>query len=519
MTTADASGNHGAGIVFANANVLTLDAARPRARSVQIAGDRIVAVSADPDPCTDGDVARIDCRGSTIVPGFVDAHVHIAGYARSLAEFDAGPGRARTIDELQRVLRAAVAGTPEGEWITGRGWDDFILGRAPTRTDLDAVAPRHPVSLQHRSGHAQVLNSVALARVGIGTDTGDPEDGLIDRDPTSGDPTGLLFGMQRTVAACVPRRDAAAVERGIARAAARLRALGVTALHDTSPGNGPLRLEQLRQWRRRGLLPQRVHAAIGWEAFEPLDDRTLAALADGDGVRLTGVKLTIHERTGRLSPDVDELARRVARIHASGLQALMHAVEPPAIEAACAAVERALRRMPHPDARHRIEHASVCPPPLARRIADAGIVVVTQPGFIHAHGPRYCRTVDPGDQPHLYPLATLLSAGVVVAASSDAPAGPADPLVGMRAAVSRRGSDGVLVGATQAISPRQALPLFALAAAQAMRAEHECGSLRPGRFADFVVLSGDPTAASPDTESRVLQTVIGGRPCSAGEAT
>ncbi|MCL4738463.1 MAG: amidohydrolase [Burkholderiaceae bacterium] len=500
---------HGAPtLLFTNAEIVTLDPARPRARSLAVRGEHIVALSADPRPHAQPGVRQIDCGGATLLPGFIDAHLHLSGWARTLTEPDFGA--AATLEQLQQALQALVEARPVGTWITARGYDEHRLGRHPTRQDLDAVAPAHPVSVLHRSGHAQVLNTLALRRVGIAACSGDIEAGLIDREPHSGEPTGLLFGMHRYVAARIPRRDGTAVDAGIARAGRKLLACGITSLLDTSPANDLARLEALRRWRHDGLVHTRIAAVLGWDAFAALDASHVAALAADPTIRLGGVKLTIQELTGRQHPDDDELARRVARIHACGLQAIMHAVDPPAIEAACRAVERVLARAPRPDHRHRIEHAAVCPPPLARRIAATGIIVVTQPGFVDAHARRYLATVAAQDQPDLYPLATLHAAGVRVAGSSDVPAGPLAPLRAMRAAVTRRGQDGSTVAPRQAITPAQALSLYTTGAAHALRVEQDRGRLSPGRLADFIGLSEPPDPAAAELPE-IRFTVVGGR--------
>lgn len=494
--------------LFANADIVTLDPSRPHARSLVVRAGRIVSLGDDPWPDPGPGMHRIDCDGVTLVPGFIDAHMHLLGWARTLGE----PGFAAvaSIGQLQQALHAIAIARPAGTWISGQGYDEHAFGRHPTRHDLDAVAPAHPVSVLHRSGHAQVLNTLALHRLGITASSGDIDAGLIDREPSSGEPTGLLFGMQHFVAARIPRGDAAAADARIAEAGKRLLGCGITSLLDTSPGNDLPRLAALRRWRQDGLLHTRVAAVLGWDAFDTLDAPRLAALAADPTVRLGGVKLTIQDLTGRQQPDDDELARRVARIHACGLQAVMHAVDPPAIEAACRAVERVLARAPRADHRHRIEHASICPPPLARRIAAAGIVVVTQPGFVDAHAGRYLATVEAADQPDLYPLATLQAAGVHVAGSSDVPAGPLEPLRAMRAAVTRRGRDGTTVAAAQAIAPAQALALYTSGAAYALRVERERARLAPGWLADFVGLDTPPDAVAVEAPA-VRLTVVAGR--------
>ncbi|MCM2252112.1 MAG: amidohydrolase family protein, partial [Ramlibacter sp.] len=496
-------------LVLANARVQTMDPLRPLARSVGLVGGRIAVVSDRAVPAGPRwrGVPQFDCGGRTLLPGFIDPHCHLLAYARSLTTLDVGPSRVRSIAQLQAAVADAAQALPEGAWVKGRGYDEFQLaeGRHPTRLELDAVSPHHPVRLEHRSGHAHLLNSAALARAAALLEQGDPVDGLIDRDPASGEPTGLLFGMHRQLAGIVPAWDADEADRALDCAEHALLSFGVTCVHDTSPGNGLKRLEMFR--RRRASV--RVAMALGWDAFEEIGEGWQSLCRSDGAVPVLGVKLTIHEVTGRLNPSLPELRERVLRIHSAGAQVLMHAVEPAAIEAACAAVEFAQRRLPRADHRHRIEHASVCPPALAGRVAAAGITVVAQPTFIEASGERYLATVAPCDIGHLVPLATFLRCGVHVAASSDAPVASPDPLIGLRAAVTRLSRQGAPVAPHQAIAPVDALGLFTRQAARAMRAEDERGTLRAGASADLVLLSSNPLDGL-QRDLRVDLTLVGG---------
>ena len=163
------------------------------------------------------------------------------------------------------------------------------------------------------------------------------------------------------------------------------------------------------------------------------------------------------------------------------------------IEAACDAIEYALQKSPRPDHRHRIEHCSVCPQPLASRLASLGVRVVTHPSFIYHNGERYLRLVPEPNLQHLYPLATLMKQGVRVAASSDAPLIPANPLLGIYSAVSRRTKNGELLLLQEGISVMEALRMHTDYAAEASFEEAIKGSIMPGKLADLVVLTGDPT--------------------------
>ncbi|MHB9150689.1 MAG: amidohydrolase [Thermoleophilia bacterium] len=508
-------------LVLVNANVITMDRALPAARTIGIRAGRIYSVSPrSAHPPRDSGGPRpivIDCRGKTVVPGFIDAHCHLVSYAHSLVGLDAGPRSVSSILDIRDLVAQAARETPPGSWILGRGYSEFHLAekRHPTRWDLDAVSPAHPVSIAHHSGHAHLLNSLALERVGISMETGDPPDGLIDRAIPTGEPTGLLFGMNEIIAPFVSDTQNSHAERGIGLAGASLAACGVTSVHDASARNDPSRRDLFSRWRQQGHLPQRVSMVLGWDAFQRERYRD-AASPDDDPVPIVGVKIIVHEITGRLSPSQAELNEMVARIHTAGHQAILHAIEQQHITAACIAIEEARRAAPaagrgHPG--HRIEHCSVCPPELAKRLAAAEVTVVTQPAFVYYNGERYLKTVPERDLEHLYPIGRLLRSGVAVAGSSDFPVVPPNPLMGIYAAVTRRAENGEQVLPEERISPGEALRLFTDSAAKAIRAEALKGSIRPGKFADLAVLSADPTSVAEEAikDIQVDMTMIGGR--------
>jgi hypothetical protein len=206
-----------------------------------------------------------------------------------------------------------------------------------------------------------------------------------------------------------------------------------------------------------------------------------------------GVKTIVHETTGQLSPDQFELNEMVLNVHRSELQAVLHALEGKTIEAACDAVEYALQKSPRSDHRHRIEHCSVCTPSLAKRLASLGIMVVTQPSFIYYNGDRYLKTVPKQNLEHLYPIATLTKNEVKVAFSSDCPVVPANPIIGIYSAISRKTEAGEVVLPEERIIPFDALKMYTEDAVKAIFEEKTKGSITPGKLADMVVLNGDPT--------------------------
>jgi predicted amidohydrolase YtcJ len=251
---------------------------------------------------------------------------------------------------------------------------------------------------------------------------------------------------------------------------------------------------------------------LGIEDFAQHQRHPFTTLLSENQLNLRGVKIVLHETTGQLSPPQDELNERVLLIHRSGLQVILHAIEEKTIEAACIAIEFALKNSPKLDHRHRIEHGSVCSPSLAKRMASLGVVVVTQPSFIYYHGERYLNTVPTSDLKHLYPIATLLKNGVNVVGSSDCPIVPANPLIGIYAATSRIAETGELVLPEERVSPLDAIKMYTCEAAKATFEERIKGSIAPGKLADLVVLSGDPTRLPPDEirDLKVEATIVNG---------
>ena len=504
-------------ITFSNANIITMDPAFPKAQRVFIQNGKILEVSNNENPMklNKGKAKVIDCKGKTILPGFIDAHIHFFAFAESLMTLNLEPRhQIRSIPDIQARIQRFSEKLPRGTWIRGRGYNEFYLAekRHPTRWDLDRATTLHPIKLTHRSGNAYVLNSLALKLVGISKETPDPPEGLIDRDMETGEPTGVLYGMGDILAKAIPPLDRDQIKEGIKLATRELCASGITSIHDASPRNDFNRYKSIKQFKEDNLLKPRITLILGKDGFDEYRRDLFPPEGDENQVSIRGVKIILHETTGQLSPPQTELNDMVLDIHRSGLQAVLHAIEGKTIEAACEAVEYALQRSPRPDHRHRIEHCSVCPPSLAKRIASLGITVVTQPSFIFYNGNRYLRTVPDSNLKHLYPVGTLMKNGVPVVGSSDCPIAPANPLIGIYAAVSRKTDAEETILPQEGIPPMEALRIYTDYAARASFEENIKGSITRGKLADLVVLNGDPTELPADEikDIEVEMTVLGG---------
>ena len=504
-------------LILFNANVITLDSTLPEAQGIAIKNRKITHVSGFGrlHELRQRNTELIDCHGKTVIPGFIDTHFHLHGFAESLITLNLSPrNNVHSISDIQARVRQEAQRLPSGSWIRGRGYNEFYLAekRHPNRWDLDAVTLSHPVKLTHRSTRAHVLSSLGLRLANISKETPDPPEGLINRDQTTGEPTGLLYGMSDYLAKILPHLGMDQMEQGIRLAGHELNSLGITSIHDTSSRNNLNRWKLFTRWKEEGILKTRVNVALGIEGFREYLKKPFLSGMEDDQLSAKGVKIIVHETTGRLAPSQEELNELVLEIHRSGLQVILHAIEEKTIEAGCTAIAHALKKLPKPNHRHRVEHCSVCTPSLAKRLASLGIMVVTQPSFIYYNGDRYLKTVPNHQLNHLYPITTLMKNGVKVAGSSDGPIVPANPLIGIYSTVSRRTEKGKFVLPEEGISPLEALRMYTENGAKTTFQEMIKGSITPGKLADLVVLSGDPVRLPADEikDIEVELTILNG---------
>ena len=482
---------------------------------VALRGGRIAAVTTNDrlEELKKTGTRTVDCEGGTLLPGFHDAHLHLFSMVRQELGVDLGSRKMNSLAELQAALRIRAGTTPHGDWVSGHGYDDFYLGRHPNRHDLDAVTMEHPVVIAHRSLHACVLNSLALKLAGIDDATEETPGATIDREPETGMPSGLLYEMLGFVRnEIMPAPSAEELSTGLRRVNDYLLSRGVTSIQDASVGNTPARYRELREHIDRGDIECRLTMMAGGLL---LDDFIFHGLGYRHGdyrLRLGAAKFMLNEVRGELRPSENELTALIGTAHRAGFPAAIHAVADRAVVAAARAINEVRKSHPAPR-RHRIEHAAECPPDLVRQLKVSGITMVSQPSFLYHSGERYLATVSTEKLPYLYPYRSWLAAAIPVAASSDSPVVPADPLTGVYAAVTRRTASGEVINPAECIPVSAALHLFTVGGAYAAGEEHVKGSLTPGKLADLVLLDEDPRAVPPEAirEINVRLTVIDGK--------
>lgn len=474
------------------------------------------------------DAQTLDLRPATLTPGLTDAHIHLVEWALARREVDLS---AADSPEAAARMVARHAGQGDG-WVRGRGWNPHRWAAAPTRALLDQVAPGRPVALQSHDMHALWVSSEALRRAGIDRDTPDPDGGSIVRD-TAGEPTGLLLERAaELVVRCIPPATDAEVQAALLDAQAELHRLGITGVHSFPNIHiaGPDPLSTLEILRARRLLRLRVLAHI---PLATLDDAIRLGVRSGFGgewIRIGAVKLfldgALGSRTAWLrEPYVGSTDRgmqvlpaadfrdAVRRAAAAGIAIAVHAIGDAAVSLALDVLADPAVRVPALP--HRIEHVQLCPP---ERLADPGrhgITASVQPCHLitdwrpaERHwGHDRCRGA--------YAFQSLLAGGAVLAFGSDAPVEPADPRLGLYAALARQDLDGQPAGGwfpAERLAAPEALRGYTVGPAHAAGAVGMQGVLAPGAYADFAAWEQDPLElAAPDILGlRCMATVVGG---------
>jgi predicted amidohydrolase YtcJ len=520
-------------LVLHNGDIHTMDAAQPRAQAIAIAGNRIWAVGSDAE--MKGLLAAggnaIDLRGRTVVPGFIDSHLHFMSYGLSLLEIDliAVP----TLDEALARVAARAEATPAGQWLTGRGWDQSLWegGGFPARHDLDRVAPEHPVWLRRKCGHAGWANTQALELAGITAATTDPPGGAIDRDPASGEPTGILKEtamdlMFRLFADPSPEEGA----RAIASATANAHKQGLVGVH-TMEGAAAFRAFQ--KVRADGELQVRVLMQI---PEQNLDASIQAGLQSGfgdDRLRIGGAKIFADGALGArtaymLAPfegepgnygiavaDAGHLREAVGRASRAGIAAFVHAIGDRANREVLDAIEASRQAGEGLHLRHRIEHVQLLHPDDIPRLAELGVIASMQP--IHATQDMLLSDALWGERSAgAYAWRSLQDAHAVLAFGSDSPVEDLNVMMGIHAAVTRRRADGSPGPEgwypEQRLTVTDAVRAYTASAAYASGEEALKGTLSPGKLADLAVLSQDIFTIDPMTilDTEVVATLFDG---------
>jgi predicted amidohydrolase YtcJ len=518
-------------LIVVNGVVYTSDPAQPRAEAFAVKDGRFVAVGST------GDIRNLasrrtqvlDAQRMTVTPGFIDAHCHPSG----VQELYGVNTNLRTVREIQAAIRRKAESAAPEVWVTGFMFDDTKLDRPLTRKDLDEATRDHPVSVAHRGGHTTFYNSKAFELAGITAATLDPPDGRFFKE--NGELTGRVAENARNVFSRVGTRETFTPEQqrerarnGMRHMSALFNAAGLTSVHNA--GTSPEAILAYEDCRRNGELTHRAYMMIrSPAAFSGFKAANVYTGFGDEWIRVGGVKFvadgSASERTMRMStPYVgtndygiltmtqDQLYEAIDDAHSHNFQVGVHANGDVTIDMVLNAYERALRKWPDPNRRHRIEHCTLVNPDLIRRIKANGVIPTPFWTYVYYHGEKW---KEYGDEKVRWMFAhrSFLDAGIRVPGASDYTPGPFEPLMAIQSMVTRTDYKGRVWGPNQKVSVDEALTIATLNGAYASSEEQVKGSITAGKLADFVFLEKDPHEV-PATEImaiKVNRTVVGGR--------
>ncbi len=528
-------------IIFTNGNIYTVNEHLPHAEAIAVNRDRITFVGSNEDALKQrlASTRIVDLHGTTVVPGLTDSHYHIFGVGER--EMTLNLEGTTSLEDFLAKVKQRVAAAEPGKWVTGRGWiETFWTPQTfPTRRDLDAVSPNHPVFLRRADGHGAVANSAALRIAGITKETPNPFGGEIVRERETGEAAGMLLdNAQDLVEQHIPKPTAADMEQALLRGAQRSVQLGWCEIQNA--GSVTADVDVMRKLYAEGKVKLRIYNAVygPGEAAERLLEtepiinafdhhfttRTIKVVFDGSLGSRSAALLDPYSdapnSSGFLTQKEAELRPMFAQALRRGIQVETHAIGDRANRIILDLYEEAFHAVPPnerkvSDPRWRVEHAQNLTAQDLPRFAKLGVIASMQPS--HAIGDLFFAPTRLGMErlAGAYAWQSLLKSGAIVAGGSDAPVERGEPMIEFYAAVARKSSKGFTAEGwhpEQAVTREQALRMFTIAPAFAAFEEGDKGSIETGKLADLTVLTAD-IMKIPEPEilnTSCTMTVIGG---------
>ena len=512
--------------VLINGNLITINPSQPHAEAVAIKRGKIVEVGTNDDVhrWIGKDTKLINLKGKTVVPGFIDTHIHIADFGRVLTWLDLS--NVRSIREMQSILKARVQKTIAGKWILGRGWDQnrFAEQRLPTRHDLDAFSEDTPVILYHESGKMCVVNGKALELAGLTKQT-IVNEGAVDKAET-GELTGLLRdAATNLVWKFVPTMTEEELIGAVSLACEKIAEAGVTSVCWIVSSS--MELSIINKLHVQNRLPLRIYVIVPVELLDlalatklphQSADNTLrigGALIFADGYLAARTAALFQpysdcpDSSGKLLYTQEEMNALALKICKASLQLVIHAVGDKAVDAALTTIEEISKEACGKDLRNRIEQAAVLNEKLLQRMKNSKVIVSVQPCVVDSEFRVWSVAERLGSErvQWLFPIKKLASEGIKVSGGSDCPMEPLSPLLGIKAAVTRE------FFPQERVTVEEVLRFYTIDAAYSFFEEGVKGSIEKGKLADFTILSRDPRMVEPREigDIEVDMTIVGGR--------
>ncbi len=517
-----------ADIVVENATIYTVDQTKPSANSLAVKDGKFIAVGGDMKKHVGPNTRRIDAKGAAVIPGLIDAHVHMRGLGGMLETFDMR--FVKSPEEVARMVQAAAAKLPAGEWVRGRNWDQTNWGgEFPNADDLSKLVNDRPVYLIRVDGHAGWANRKALEIAGVTKDTQDPPGGQIIRDK-NGVPTGVLIDRaQALVMRKIPALTYEQTKRRLKLAADAAVKLGLTGVHDA--GIDVQERDAYRELIKENALPLRVYAMIGgtgelWQQYAKsgpeigpyLTVRSVKLYADGAlgsrGAALWQPYSDDKSTSGLMVTTKETLEDQIKEVAATNFQVCTHAIGDKANRLVLDAFAMVLKGKN--DRRFRVEHSQVVALPDFKLFVDNSVVASMQATHATSDMRWAEKRLGPDRVAGAYAWRRYLNLGIPLANGSDFPVEDPNPLYGFYASFTRQDQSGYPEGGwmpDQKLTREETLKSFTLTAAYAAFEEKQKGSITVGKLADFLILDKDIMKIAPKEvfSTKIRSTFVGGK--------
>jgi predicted amidohydrolase YtcJ len=527
-------------LILYNGKIVIVDDAFSIREAIVIKDGRVAAVGGNELRNQYAAARTIDLRGRMVMPGFHDTHIHLAGHSRRYIDLN----DTMSVEQLKEQVSAKAKELGPGEWITGGGWDEYHFReeRKPLRGDLDAAAPNNPVVLTRAGGHSSVGNSKALQLADIHKGMPDPEKGLIERD-AEGEPNGIIRERNDLYTLLVPRDKPEDVRDSLFENVREQLKLGITSVIEAGASVDANVVGSYAEWellyQKHGSELPRASIQIGYPTPAGHAPEGAARLkefgmktgdgndrlrvgsigemaADGGFTGPTAWSLVDYKGQpgfrGRAFFTPQEIRANIEAGHQLGWQFGIHAIGDAAIAMTVDALDQVLTKFPRGDHRHYLCHFSVLPPERTMNLmVKDKILIAQQPNFTYNLEGRYAEALEGKRLATNNALATPIKRGIFMAFGSDNL--PIGPLVGLYAAVTRKGESGKVYGAEEAVGMKDAIRMYTRNGAFLTREEKIKGTLEVGKLADMVILPQDILTVSPDNllAMKIDMTIVGGK--------
>lgn len=523
--------------LFFNGLIITMDEKHPFVEAVGVKGEKIIAVGKleDIKKSLGKEYEPIDLKENTLLPGFIDCHLHPIQYLLHLLNPDLS--NVKNLKELQSIMKNAVEGKRVDELVIGFNFSEekFDNPVLPTRWDLDEACPNNPVFILRYDGHIGVANSKALELGGIHESKEIPEGGEI-RKNEKGELTGVISEKSLSLILSkitIPKQDKLA--KTASKAFKIFARNGITSLHGVVYHRkksefsifGASEISILKSVQEKIL--QNWYIMVNTEDPQKIIDLKKPPLDDGklDGkFKVGSLKLFLDgsfgaktacmfepftdapEMCGFCIVDEDEIYKKMIVAHNNGFQIIIHAIGDKANRIAVDLYKRLLKEYPRENHRHRVEHASMLTKDVIKDMNDNRIIASCQPPFINSEYTWLEKRIGKDRCKYTYPMKSIIDGGVVLVSGSDCPVEDPNPILGLHALVNRNG-----FVPEECISMEQALKTYTINAAYAAFEENVKGSIEVGKLADLVILDRNPLEVPIDKirEIQVLETIIRGK--------